>query len=376
MTNILFTPFQLGPLTLANRVVGLPMYLAYPDPDHFVNALVLDYYAEMGASGAAMVVVENATVEPHGLCNPRTLLTADESQDDRFLPGLTKLAAAIQRGGAKAVLQIHHAGRFAKRPDRVAPSAITTWGAVPKVMDQADIDGTIAAFAAGARRAEQAGFDAVELHGGTGYLLSQFLAARTNARDDRYGGDATRRMVFPLEVVAAVRAAVSPGFPVGYRFLADEYLPDGLTLNDTIPFARRLADAGIAYISVMAGGYDSFSLPRYLEDDNKEGFMVPFAHAVKQALPHMPVIAAGRVQSPATAEAVLLAGSADLVGLGRVLFADPLWPRKARGEIALPIEPCQPGCILCNRRIIDQKPAYCARWDKDRRERFLARVGG
>jgi len=376
MTSLLFTPFHIGQLTLANRVVGLPMYLAYPDPDHFVNELVLDYYAEMGASGAAMVVVENATVEPRGLCNPRTLLTADESRDDRFVPGLTKLAAAIQRGGAKAVLQIHHAGRFAKRPDRVAPSAVKTWGAVPKVMDQADIDGTIAAFAAGARKAVQAGFDAVELHGGTGYLLSQFLAARTNSRDDGYGGDADRRMVFPLEVVAAVRAAVTPGFPVGYRFLADEYLPDGLTLNDTIPFARRLADAGIAYLSVMAGGYDSFSLPRYLEDDNKEGFMVPFAHAVKQALPHMPVIAAGRVQSPATAEAVLLAGSADLVGLGRVLFADPLWPRKARGEIALPIEPCQVGCILCNRRLIDQKPAYCARWDKDRRERFLARVGG
>jgi len=376
MTNILFTPFQLGPLTLANRVVGLPMYLAYPDPDHFVNALVLDYYAEMGASGAAMVVVENATVEPRGLCNPRTLLTADESQDDRFLPGLTKLAAAIQRGGAKAVLQIHHAGRFAKRPDRVAPSAITTWGAVPKVMDQADIDGTIAAFAAGARRAEQAGFDAVELHGGTGYLLSQFLAARTNARDDRYGGDATRRMVFPLEVVAAVRAAVSPGFPVGYRFLADEYLSDGLTLTDTLPFARRLADAGIDYLSVMAGGYDSFSLPSYLEEDRKEGFMVPFAHAVKQALPHMAVIAAGRIQDPVKAEEVLRAGSADLVGLGRVLFADPLWPRKARGEIALPIEPCQVGCILCNRRVIDQRPAYCARWTQDRREQFLARVGG
>ncbi len=376
MTNMLFTPFQIGPLALSNRVVGLPMYLAYPDPDHLVNELVLDYYAEMGASGAGMIVVENATVEPRGLCNPRTLLTSDERRDDRFLPGLTKLAAAIQRGGAKAVLQIHHAGRYAKRPDRVAPSAVKTWGAVPKVMDQADIDGTIAAFAAGARRAVQAGFDAVELHGGTGYLLSQFLAARTNSRDDSYGGDAERRMRFPLEVVAAVRSAVTSGFPVGYRFLADEYVPDGLTLNETIPFAHRLADAGIAYLSVMAGGYDSFSLPSYLEDDRKEGFMVPFAHAVKQALPHMPVIAAGRLQNPATAEAVLLAGSADLVGLGRVLFADPLWPRKARGELALPIESCQPGCILCNRRIIDQKPAYCARWSEDRRNQFLARVGG
>ena len=375
MTNMLFEPFRIGQLTLDNRVVALPVYLAYPDPDHFVNPLVLDYYSEMGASGAAMVVVENATVEPRGLCNPRTLLTGDETRDDRFVPGLRTLAAAIKRGGARAVLQIHHAGRFAKREDRIAPSAVKTWGFVPKAMDNADIERTLVAFGDGARRAEQAGFDAVELHGGTGYLLSQFLAARTNFRDDDYGGDAERRMRFPLEVVGAVRAAVGATFPVGYRFLADEYLPDGLTLADTVPFARRLADAGVAYLSVMAGGYDAFSLPKYLEDDRKEGFMVPFARAIKQELPSMPVIAAGRLQTPAAAEAVLCEGSADLVGLGRVLFADPRWPRKARRDLGEPIEPCQPGCVLCNRRIIEQKPAYCARWPEERRRQFLARVG-
>jgi 2,4-dienoyl-CoA reductase (NADPH2) len=375
MTKMLFEPFRVGQLILDNRVVALPMYLAYPDPDHFVNQLVLDYYSEIGASGAGMVVVENATVEPRGLCNPRTLLTGDDTRDDRFVPGLARLAAAIKRGGAKAVLQIHHAGRFAKRPDRIAPSAVKTWGFVPKVMNQSDIDQTIAAFADGARRAQQAGFDAVELHGGTGYLLSQFLAARTNARDDGYGGDPERRMQFPLEVVAAIRVAVGSAFPVGYRFLADEYLPDGLTLTDTVPFARRLGAAGVAYLSVMAGGYDAFPLPKYIEDDRNEGFMVPYARAIKKELPNIPVVAAGRLQSPMAAEAVLQEGSADLVGLGRVLFADPLWPRKARGEIAAPIEPCQPGCVLCNRRIIDQKPAYCARWPEERRQKFLARVG-
>jgi 2,4-dienoyl-CoA reductase (NADPH2) len=163
---------------------------------------------------------------------------------------------------------------------------------------------------------------------------------------------------------------------VGYRFLADEYVPDGLTLTDTIPFAKRLAEAGVAYLSVMVGGYDAFALPAYLEADRTEGFMVPFARAIKQALPGTPVIAAGRVQSPATAEAIVRDGAADLVGLGRVLFADPLWPRKASGEIAEPIEPCQPGCVLCNKRIIDQKPAYCARWPEARRRQFIARVGG
>ena len=376
MTDPLFSPFRLGPLTLANRIVCLPMYLAYPDPDHEVNSLVLDYYAEMAASGVGMVVVENTTVEPRGLGNPRTLLTANEHRDDRFVPGLARLARAIQDGGAKAVLQIHHAGRYAKRHDRVAPSAIPTWGAVPKAMDKKDIENTIADFAAGAARAKQAGFDAVELHGGTGYLLPQFLSPRTNLRQDAYGGDSERRMRFPLDVVSAVRAAVGDDYPVGYRFIADEYVPGGLTLADTQPFAKRLAQLGVAYLSVMAGCYDSFALPSYFADDRNPAFMVPFAHAIKQAVPNIPVIAAGRIQDPTTAESALRDGKADLVGLGRVLFADPLWPRKARGEIAEAINPCQPSCTLCTRRIVEQKPAYCARWSEDRRQRFLARVGG
>jgi len=377
MANLLFSSFRIGKLQIENRLVALPLYLAYPDADHQVNALVLDYYAEMAASGVGLVVVENATVAPCGLGNPRTLLTADEHGDERFVSGLGRLAETIHRNGAKAVLQIHHAGRYAKRPDRVAPSAVPTWGAVPKAMDEADIASTIAAFVVGARHARAAGFDAVELHGGTGYLLPQFLSPRTNLRQDAYGGDPERRMRFPLEVVAAVRKAVGDDYPVGYRFLADEYVPPGgLTLADTVPFAKRLAQLGIAYLSVMTGCYDSFALPAYVDDDRKEAFMVPFAHAIKQAVPNLPIIAAGRIQSPATALAVLRDGKADLVGLARVLFADPLWPRKARGEIAEGINPCQASCTLCTRRIVEQKPAYCARWTDERRQQFLARVGG
>ena len=129
------------------------MYLAYPDPDHEVNSLVLDYYSEMADSGAGMVVVENVPVEPRGLGNPRTLLISE----DRFIPGLARLAKAIKARGVPAVLQLHHAGRYAKRADRIAPSAVETWGVTPKVMDQADIDRVVAAFAAGARRAQGGG---------------------------------------------------------------------------------------------------------------------------------------------------------------------------------------------------------------------------
>jgi 2,4-dienoyl-CoA reductase (NADPH2) len=370
MTSLLFHPLQLGPLSLPNRIVSLPMYLAYPDPDHEVNDLVLDYYGETAASGVGLVVVENVTVEPCGLGNPRTLLVSE----DRFVPGLARLAGTIRARGVPAVLQLHHAGRYAKRPDRIAPSPLETWGAVPREMDAADVDRVVAAFAAGARRARAAGFDGVELHGGTGYLLSQFLSARTNSRSDGYGGDLARRARFALEVVRAVRGAVGAGFPVGYRFLADEFVPGGLTLEETVPFARMLARERVDWLSVMVGCYDSFNAPHFLAEDRQEAFMAPFAAAIRAATPGLPVIAAGRIQRPETAERLLREGTADLVGLGRVLFCDPAWPRKARGELAEPITPCTPTCSLCTRRIVAQEPAYCGCWPAERRERFLERL--
>lgn len=171
-----------------------------------------------------------------------------------------------------------------------------------------------------------------------------------------------------------MRAAVGDGYPVGYRFLAHECVPEGLTLDETRPFAVELARAGAAYLSVMAGCYDS--PPQYVVDDRREAFMAPFAAAVKEAVPATPVIAAGRIQRPETARAIVNDGGADLVGLGRIIFADPLWPRKACGQIAAPIIDCTPTCSLCFKRIIAQKPAYCARWPKERRERFVERVGG
>jgi 2,4-dienoyl-CoA reductase (NADPH2) len=371
MNELLFTPFHIGSITLANRIVSLPLYLAYPDEDHEVNDLVLDYYNEIAVSGVGLVVVENVTVEPCGLGNPRTMLVSE----DRFVAGLSRLASAIKQHGVPAVLQIHHAGRYAKRPDRIAPSVIETWGVRPEAMDQACIERVVKAFASGARRAREAGFDGIELHGGTGYLLSQFLSPRTNHRDDAYGGDAQRRMRFPLEVLGAVRAEVGEDFTVGYRFLADEYVPGGLTLDDTVPFAQELARAGVAYLSVMTGCYDAFALPRYIEDDAKEAFMAPFAHAIKQAVPSVPVIAAGRIQSTETAETILQDGMADLVGVARVLFADTLWPRKVHGENQEPINPCLPSCAICQKRVMMQKPAFCGRWSREHRERFLERIG-
>ena len=178
-------------------------------------------------------------------------------------------------------------------------------------------------------------------------------------------------MKFPLRVVDAVMNRVG-NYPVGYRFLADEWLPEGLHTDQTSLYAKELAKKGLLtfplWLELMI---HSFFL-RTRKKRKKKAYMVNFAGSIKDAVPGLPVIAAGRIQTPETAENVLQDGAADLIGLARVLFADPLWPQKAAGKIDKPIVKCLPNCSLCLEWVMKGKPAFCARWDKKKREQFLS----
>lgn len=365
----LFSPLELGGLSLANRITMAPLYLGYADSDGLVNPRLLEHYQAMGASGAAMVMVEGASIDPRGLGSPFTI----RIDEDRFVQGLARLAKVIQEGGAKAGLQLNHAGRFAHGQGApLAPSAVPLGKMIPEALSREQIAEVVECFAQAARRVHQAGFDLVELHGGTGYLLAQFLSPRTNRRDDEYGGPLENRLRFPLEVIAAVRQAVGPDYPVGYRFLADEWLPDGLQLAEAVQAAPRLAAASLAYLSVMGGTYESFFLPERKAQEKEPGYMLSLAAAVKKAV-SVPVIAAGRMQDPALAEAALAEGKADLIGLARVLLADPLWPRKAKEGRAAEIVACEPSCSLCFSRVAKGQPIFCSQWPKEKREHFATR---
>lgn len=362
----LSTPLKVNGLNLKNRITMTPLYLGYANPDGTVSPLLLNYYREMAASGAAMIVVENSAIQASGLGSPFTL----RSDHDRYLRGLGKLAATIKREGALAVLQINHAGRYRFMPKMIAPSPIKTGDHTPEEMTTDQIRQTIAAFAAAAKRAKEAGFDGVEIHGGTSYLIVQFLSPKTNHRTDQYGGILENRARFGLEVLEAVKLAAGKEFPIGYRFNADEWLPDGLHVEETGYVARELEIRGLAYLSVMAGSYEAINQPEYLEQEKKEAYMAQFAGEIRKNLRHTPVIAAGRINTPQTAENLLADGTADLIGLARVLLADPLWPKKALGESDIPIVQCQPSCSLCLKKVMKGEPVFCAQWPKDRRADF------
>jgi len=346
-----------------------PLYLGYAGAGGTVSTLLLDHYRLMAQSGVALVVVENACIDYQAGRGSETMLRVDA---DDYVESLARLAETIKGEGALAALQLNHAGRFARVADPVAPSAVETFGQRPRALSPAEINDIIQKFAAAALRVKQAGFDLVELHGGTGYLLSQFVSPRTNKREDDYGGSLENRMKFPLEVVAAVKDAVGD-FPVGYRFLAEEWLPDGLKLEESVVVAQALAAAGVAYLSVMGGTHESFFLPEVVERSKRPGYMVDLAAAVKKAVT-VPVITAGRIDTGSLAESVLAQGQADLIGLARVLWADPEWPQKVRQGREREIIHCTPDCDACMQMVMKGKPALCISWPKAKLKEWKARL--
>ena len=366
----LFSPLKIGELSFRNRITMAPLYLGYAGEGGTVSSLLLAYYREMANSGVALVVVENSTIDhPEGSGSNRTIRVDTDSN----LEGMSQLAMTIKEEGALACLQINHAGRFAGSAQPVAPSVVETFGRLPMALSKNDIGKIVGKYANGALRVKKAGFDMVELHGGTGYLLAQFVSPRTNKREDEYGGSLENRQRFPLEVLSAVKDAVGD-FPVGYRFLAEEWLADGLKLEESTEFARSLASAGVAYISVMGGTYESFFLPEIIEMSKNKGYMVDLAAAVKKKV-EVPVITAGRIDTGEVAEHIIASGKADLIGLARVLWTDPKWPEKVEQGRETEILHCDPECDTCTQLVMKGKPAFCVQWPHEKmrvwKEKFV-----
>ncbi len=366
MYSHLFSPLDVGGKRLKNRIVMPPLYLGFAGEGGTVSPLLLEHYKEVASGGVSMITVESSTVDhPAGSVSNRTIRV----DTDENLNGLTELARAIQDQGALAGIQINHAGRFAATEDPVAPSQVDTFGRFPRELTREEMEDIRDKFVQAAQRAKHAGFDMVELHGGTGYLLAQFLSPHTNQRTDDYGGSLENRMRFPLEVVEAVQSAVRD-FPVGYRLMADEWLPQGLKPQESQIFAKALSDAGMAYISVMGGTYESFGLEEIIQKSRNPGYMADLSQEIKKYV-QVPVVTAGRISTGQVAENILASGQADLVGLARGLRVDPEWPRKVQEGREEEIIQCDPDCgDTCMQLVMQGKPAYCARWSPEKTKKY------
>jgi len=347
----LFEPIEIHGMTIPNRIVMPPMTTRLAASDGTVTPPLIQYYASRADGGAGLITIEMCSPEPAGRHRAGELGLSE----DRFLPGLRRLTARVAEAGARAAIQIGHAGGHTRQDvtgyPPVAPSAvphvvqeIDTRTIVPEALTSDGIRALVTAFATAAERAIRAGFDAVEIHGAHGYLIAQFLSPLDNRRTDAYGGSLHNRARFALEVIQACRQR-APDLPLIFRFSADEFAPGGLTLAEAKEVACWAVEAGADALHVSAGCYRSLPSGAVMIPPMayREGVFIDLAAAVKKRV-RVPVIAVGRLHDPALASRVIEEGLADMVALGRQLIADPEWPRKVRDGRTEEIRPC----IACN----------------------------
>jgi len=349
--HYLFSPIRIKKMDLLNRVVMPPMGTNLGNPDGTVSEANLAYLKRRGQSGVGFIITEISAVHPSGAVINSQL----GSYDDRFIPGLKKLAKTAQAGSAKVALQLHHAGResliLLKQGKAIAPSPIRSlvYGLTPREMSRDEIQEIISAFGAAAFRAKEAGFDAVEVHGAHGYLLTQFLSALSNQRTDEYGGTLANRSRFIIEVLRQVRKSVGDDFPVSLRLSVEEFIKGGYTPEDLQPLLPEFVNSGADIIHASLGTHGSPGGVTSAPIEYQPGFNVERAKKVK-AVVNVPVIAVGRFSDPQPADEVIARGEADLVAFGRQFLADPDFLTKAKEGRFDDIRKC----IACNQGCIER----------------------
>jgi 2,4-dienoyl-CoA reductase-like NADH-dependent reductase (Old Yellow Enzyme family)/thioredoxin reductase len=342
----LFEPGRIGNVELKNRIIKAPQHTGLANPDGSITDRLLRYYKDVAQGGVSMVIVEYAWVDNDASqASPCQLGIARMEH----VPGLSLLADTIKANGAKAAIQISHAGRqrFVLEQPKAASDVpwpeITAAGCpIPTPMTIEEIREVVKAFGRAAKRAQTAGFDMVEIHACHGYLVSNFFSPYTNKRTDWYGGPLENRMRLLLDIVKEIKAQVGPDYPICARLSGTDYEPGGHTIEDTVELSKRLEARGVAAIH-MSGGNHHTTIHEVSPMGMPLAHNVWAAEAVKKVTT-LPVIASGSINLPDLAESILTEGKGDFIGLGRPLWADPQWPLKAREGRPEDIRPC----IRCN----------------------------
>ena len=372
---------RIGALTLRNRILVTAMGVSLSEPDGTVGERLIAYHEAQAKGGAGLIITGVAGVAwPTGAVQPNQTAISD----DRFLPGLTALVERVHAHGAKIAAQLHHGGLVAGYsadafgeelwapcypppfkgdfPEYFLPEEMTAFsGKVPSIrlLTHEDIDRVVEQFGAAAGRAKTAGFDAIELHAGHGYLVSSFISPKTNTRTDEYGGSLENRTRLLMRVIAAIRATVGADFPLWVKLDSVEVGKDGgITLDLAIETARLVEAAGVDAITVSAyhdGGqgklHSASNIPHEPETN------IPAAAAIKAAV-GVPIIASGRVE-PEAGDKHIGAGTYDFLAMGRKLLADPALPRKLAGNAPDSVRPCI-YCYTCVSTAYVRQPLRCA----------------
>ena len=338
----LLEPIGLGFTTLKNRVLMGSMHTGLEEAGDWNR--VAAFYGARAKGGVGLIVTGGMAPNKEGAVMPG----AAGLFNDEDIANHAKVTARVREEGGKIAMQILHAGRYAYSPECVAPSAIKSPISMfkPTALDEAGIEKQINDMVTAAKRAQQAGYDGVEIMGSEGYFLNEFLVTHTNKRTDRWGGSYENRMRLPVEVVKRVRAAVGPEFIVIYRLSMIDLIPNGSTWGEVVQLAKAIEAAGASIINTGIGWHEAriptiaTSVPR-----------AAFAWVTKKLMGevNIPVITSNRINTPDVAEEVLSEGHADMVSMARPFLADPDFVAKAAAGQAALIAPC----IACNQACLD-----------------------
>ena len=356
----IFSPLTVKNMTIKNRIVMMPMGTNYGEQNGEMSFLHINYYEQRAKGGTGLIIVENASIDSPQGSNGTTQLRIDH---DNYLPRLFKFCENIHRYGTKIAIQINHAGasavssRINMQPVSASDVPSKEGGEIPRPLSKDEILHIVKKYGEAAKRAQICGFDAVEIHAGHSYLISQFLSPITNKRTDEFGGSVENRTRFCRMVIDEVRKQVGPFFPIMLRLSADELMEGGNTLEDTLEYLDYLQEeVDIFDVSCGLNGSIQYQIDaNYLPD----GWRSYMAKAVREKF-NKPCISMGNVRDPKVAERILADGDADLIGMGRGLIADPAWVNK----VATGHECDLRKCISCNvgcagNRIGVNRPIRC-----------------
>ncbi len=357
MYRYLFSPIRINACEVKNRIAYPALGLLY-SYDRKLNDKYMNYFVERARGGVGLL-----TVGPVGVDFLGSGYLALSLDNDEAIPAFQTLTRAVKKAGAKPWVQLFHAGGYShpmlidgRQP--MAPSALFSRYSktTPREMTLEDIEGVKEAFAKAAVRAQEAGFDGVEIITSAGYLITQFLSPLKNTRTDAYGGCFENRVRFPDELIRLVRERIGANFPLTVRMAGNDFVDGSNTDAETPKIAGIYEAAGVDAINVT-GGWHEARVPQLPMELPRSAFAF-LALNIKQAV-SIPVMASNRIATPDEAEGLLRDGYADMVNLGRVLIADPEWPKKALEGRKDEIRPCTACSQGCTDQVFQGKPVFC-----------------
>jgi len=319
---MIFTDYKIKELSLKNRIVMPPMCMYSADRKGIVQPFHLVHYGTRAQGGVGLIIIEATAVEARGRISGNDLGIWNDDQ----IPGLKSLVDIVHGFGTKIAIQLAHAGRKA-----TVGQGISSWDLrfsdeypTPIKMDESDIKHVVRAFGEGARRAQQIGFDMVEIHGAHGYLINQFISPLVNLREDNYGCKNGIGTKFLQEIIKSVKNNFKG--PIGLRISAEEYSNEGLHPKNFLPLLSEIQQdrsTSVDLINVSSGGVIEGGFPSNVQP----GYQISFAHEIKNGI-NIPILAGGMLRDSDMINGILKDNKADLIWLGRELLRNPYWPLK------------------------------------------------